>query len=156
MELVENPMQYNSEVTKNHSSLSSKNPSLTIEMLEVMEELKEYQKGEFKKSRGPGSFQKTTWEEVKVGDIIQVRKDEYFPADILLLGSSDSKERAFVETKNLDGETTLKVKQIPEMLKDHKRLLNSRKIGNILPDRRKSKLARTTNISFNNVCNQTC
>jgi len=34
------------------------------------------------------------------------------PCDILLLGSSDSKGTCYVETKNLDGETNLKIKNV--------------------------------------------
>lgn len=36
--------------------------------------------------------------------------DEYFPADMVLLGSNDPQGICFVETKNLDGETNMKHK----------------------------------------------
>lgn len=51
----------------------------------------------------------TTWGDIKVGQIIQVNKNEAIPADIVLLGSSEE-GTCFIETKNLDGETNLKVK----------------------------------------------
>jgi len=45
-----------------------------------------------------------------VGDIIKVEKDEYFPADLVLLNSSAPKGICYIETKNLDGETNMKHK----------------------------------------------
>lgn len=37
-------------------------------------------------------------------------KDEFFPADMILINSDDPQGIAFVETKNLDGETNMKSK----------------------------------------------
>jgi phospholipid-transporting ATPase len=45
---------------------------------------------------------------VKVGDILQVRENEMFPADLLFLNNHDGKGLAFINTMNLDGETNLK------------------------------------------------
>ena len=47
----------------------------------------------------------------KIGQIIMVRENEYFPCDMLLLNTSLPKGICYVETKNLDGETNLKHKQ---------------------------------------------
>jgi phospholipid-transporting ATPase len=52
-----------------------------------------------------------TWEQLKVGDIIKVNKDEYFPADLIMLYSTNKSGIAYVETKNIDGETNLKYKE---------------------------------------------
>ena len=41
---------------------------------------------------------------------MKIESDQYIPADILVLRSSDKKGCCFVETKNLDGETNLKLK----------------------------------------------
>lgn len=57
------------------------------------------------------AFLKKTWKEVRVGDIVRVQNNEEVPADIMILASSDEDNCCFVETKNLDGETNLKVKQ---------------------------------------------
>jgi magnesium-transporting ATPase (P-type) len=40
-----------------------------------------------------------------------VNNDEHLPCDILVVKSSDSKGICYVETKNLDGETNLKIKR---------------------------------------------
>lgn len=51
------------------------------------------------------------WEELGPGDIVKVRKNEYFPADLLVIYSTNKNGVAYVETKNLDGETNLKYKE---------------------------------------------
>ncbi|TYI30683.1 hypothetical protein ES332_A05G404400v1 [Gossypium tomentosum] len=56
------------------------------------------------------SFRQTKWKDLRVGDLVKVCKDEYFPADLLLLSSSYEDVVCYVETMNLDGETNLKLK----------------------------------------------
>ena len=48
----------------------------------------------------------------QVGDILKTVKDQTFPADMVMLGSSEPGCIAYVLTANLDGETNLKVKQV--------------------------------------------
>jgi phospholipid-transporting ATPase len=61
------------------------------------------------------SFVDQKWVNVAVGDIIRVESEEPFPADIVLLASSEPEGLCYIETANLDGETNLKIKQaIPE------------------------------------------
>jgi phospholipid-transporting ATPase len=47
---------------------------------------------------------------IHVGDIVKVKSNQQFPADLCFLNSSNSRGHCFVETSNLDGETNLKVK----------------------------------------------
>ena len=56
-------------------------------------------------------FVATKWINVAVGDIIRVQSEEPFPADIVLLASSEPEGLCYIETANLDGETNLKIKQ---------------------------------------------
>lgn len=61
------------------------------------------------------NFENKKWMDLKVGDIIKVEKDEYFPVDLILLSSSYEEGICYVETTNLDGETNLKLKQSLEV-----------------------------------------
>ena len=57
-------------------------------------------------------FVSKKWKDIIVGNIVKIKKDEYFPADCVLISSSDRKtHNCFIESKNLDGETSLKIKK---------------------------------------------
>lgn len=56
-------------------------------------------------------FKKDYWKNVQVGDFVRLFNDEEIPADIVILSTSDPDGACYVETKNLDGETNLKVRQ---------------------------------------------
>ncbi|CAI7637393.1 unnamed protein product [Penicillium palitans] len=61
------------------------------------------------------SFHDAKWVDVVVGDIVRVESEQPFPADLVLLASSEPEGLCYIETANLDGETNLKIKQaIPE------------------------------------------
>ncbi len=63
---------------------------------------------------------------MQVGEIIQVDKDSFFPADLLLLSVPESPEGiCYVETINLDGESNLKIKKGLEQTKELEQLLGT-------------------------------
>ncbi|SCV04284.1 LAMI_0H14884g1_1 [Lachancea mirantina] len=70
-------------------------------------------------------FVKDYWKNVKVGDIVRIHNNDELPADIVLLSTSDADGACYVETKNLDGETNLKVRQ---SLRCTHRIRNSRDV----------------------------
>ncbi|XP_072959204.1 probable phospholipid-transporting ATPase 4 [Typha angustifolia] len=65
--------------------------------------------------KGEGVFGYKHWQKIRVGDVVKVEKDQFFPADLLLLSSSYEDGICYVETMNLDGETNLKVKRSLEV-----------------------------------------
>ncbi len=60
---------------------------------------------------GTAKWERTLWKKLEVGDIVLLREDDQVPADIVVLNSSDPDKNAYIETKNLDGETNLKVRK---------------------------------------------
>ncbi|POS76106.1 phospholipid-translocating P-type ATPase [Diaporthe helianthi] len=55
-------------------------------------------------------FHRDAWKDLQVGDFVRLYNDEEIPADILVLSTSDSDGVCYIETKNLDGETNLKIR----------------------------------------------
>ncbi|KAJ7638744.1 phospholipid-translocating ATPase [Roridomyces roridus] len=53
-------------------------------------------------------WEKTSWEDIRVGDFVKIHDNESIPADIVICSTSEEENVAFIETKNLDGETNLK------------------------------------------------
>lgn len=56
------------------------------------------------------------WAAVRVGDILRIEEKEHLPADIVLVASSSDDGLAYIETKQLDGESNLKVKVVPQSI----------------------------------------
>ena len=57
------------------------------------------------------SFLKEKCQLIKVGNIIKVKKEEMIPADLLIIKTSLTNGFCYMQTSNLDGETTLKPRE---------------------------------------------
>ena len=72
------------------------------------------------------TFKEIPWKQVRVGDIIRVNNGEFFPADLVLLSSSEPDALCYIETSNLDGYVSIihrKGKPISRLNKDCLKLL---------------------------------
>ncbi|KAJ1329638.1 phospholipid-translocating ATPase [Microdochium nivale] len=56
------------------------------------------------------------WQDVRVGDIVKLQRDQHVPADMILLHATGPNGVAYIETMALDGETNLKSKQASPLL----------------------------------------
>lgn len=64
-------------------------------------------------------WNKLPWRRLRVGDIVKVNQDSFFPADLLFLASTNQDGICYVETANLDGETNLKIRKALERTWDY-------------------------------------
>ena len=79
-----------------------------------LEDSKENNEKTRKFDKEKGEFVDCTWKDVRVGDFVRIRENEFFPADMLLISTTEPEGICYVETKNLDGETNLKNKNAIE------------------------------------------
>ncbi|KAJ4849836.1 Phospholipid-transporting ATPase 3 [Turnera subulata] len=59
------------------------------------------------------------WKKLQVGDIVRVKQDGFFPADLLFLAGTNPDGVCYIETANLDGETNLKIRKALEKTWDY-------------------------------------
>jgi P-type E1-E2 ATPase len=50
------------------------------------------------------------WEDISIGDIVQLSDNDTIPCDMVILSTSQEQNQCYVQTSNLDGETSLKTK----------------------------------------------
>ena len=56
------------------------------------------------------AWEQVEWKDLRVGDVIRANSEEYLPADVIVLSSSDKNGNCFIMTSSLDGEKNLKPK----------------------------------------------
>ena len=58
-----------------------------------------------------GEWTTIAWKEVEVGDLLMIEKSLPFPADMVMLSSTEPDGLCYIETSSLDGETNLKIRK---------------------------------------------
>lgn len=46
------------------------------------------------------------WKDIQVGDVVRLENNDFIPADMILITSSEPEGLCYIETSNLDGYVT--------------------------------------------------
>ncbi|KAI2620073.1 phospholipid-translocating P-type ATPase [Hypoxylon sp. NC1633] len=60
---------------------------------------------------GEYAWKQVKWQDIKVGDIVKLVRDDAVPADLVLLRATGENGLAYIDTMDLDGETNLKSRE---------------------------------------------
>lgn len=77
--------------------------------------------------RSSERYQKTRWQDIRVGDIVHLSNNETIPADMLLLRTSNPHGVCYIDTCDLDGETNLKLREVVRGFIDKQQLFTPSK-----------------------------
>lgn len=92
-----------------NSGMDNVNDNITIESTGSVNT--HFTNFELLKNRHGVEIAEEQWKNLRVGDFVLLKQDEWVPADILLLTTDGENSECYVETMALDGETNLKSKQ---------------------------------------------
>ena len=96
---------------------------LTVSLIrEAVEDLKRRRLDNEQNSNEVETYKNGEWVKIqsgnlRMGEIIRVKKDGVFPSDLMLIDSNLQDGVCFIETGTLDGEKTLKIKNAPNFTK---------------------------------------
>ena len=86
-------------------------------ILDLIEEIKRYRndlvtnssKTKIYKNK---KFNNIRWSDIKIGNLIKVKKNEIIPADLFVICTSNKDFSFYLQTSNIDGETSLKKREV--------------------------------------------
>ena len=85
---------------------------------------------------------------LRMGEIVKIRKDGVFPSDLMLIDSNLTDGICFIETGTLDGEKTLKIKSSPNFTKGKFSKINTN-LNNNNVNNNNNQISRIEDKNFN-------